>query len=454
MFEIKEIPIESIIIKDRQRKDLGDIEKIKALIKSVGQLNPILVTPDYKLISGERRIVSLKKLKRTHALVRIMPNLSKRQRVLIEYAENAGRKDFTWQEDLNMKVKLHNIWANEAKKKNKRWGFRKTASELGCAASGLFADLNLAEGISLYPELGECANKTQAKNMYRGILRHVETLNAIEDLDAEEKERLDTLMSSEPIEEIVNEGRDMPSIPQAKHADVEVVVFEEAVDESEDDKDDAPEAVYSIKTCEDIIEEFPNGTVSLVELDPPGENEPGWSQKELFEFYSSYLPKIFKILINDSWVICWTDIRNYIELNDIAQRVGFSVQEKPGICMYSGLKGNVSERTMINNYDSFVLIGKGNSFFNNNVFPAGILSDSIPESRMVHPDEKPLGFYKKAMPPLAREDGIFLSPFAGSGNSMIIAAGLGMKPIGCDKIQKYAMDFYARYKKYFKKEVF
>jgi ParB family chromosome partitioning protein len=50
------ISISSIVIKDRYRKDFGDIEELAANIKEVGQLVPIAVDSNYKLIFGGRRI--------------------------------------------------------------------------------------------------------------------------------------------------------------------------------------------------------------------------------------------------------------------------------------------------------------------------------------------------------------------------------------------------------------
>jgi ParB-like nuclease domain len=55
---IAEIPIATIHIGDRFRRELGDIASLAASIADVGLLHPIVVAPDYHLIAGARRLRS------------------------------------------------------------------------------------------------------------------------------------------------------------------------------------------------------------------------------------------------------------------------------------------------------------------------------------------------------------------------------------------------------------
>jgi ParB family transcriptional regulator, chromosome partitioning protein len=47
--------ITSITVGPRYRKYLGDLDSLAASIKGVGLLHPIVVTPEYQLIAGQRR---------------------------------------------------------------------------------------------------------------------------------------------------------------------------------------------------------------------------------------------------------------------------------------------------------------------------------------------------------------------------------------------------------------
>ncbi len=86
------MPIAEIDIKDRHRKDLGDLQVLADSIAKVGLLHPPVVSTDGKLIAGARRIRAAQLLGWTDIPVRRIPLADI---VRGEYAENAVRKDFT-----------------------------------------------------------------------------------------------------------------------------------------------------------------------------------------------------------------------------------------------------------------------------------------------------------------------------------------------------------------------
>jgi ParB family chromosome partitioning protein len=56
------MPIASIMVGERIRKDMGDIDGLAESIADIGLLHPVIVTPDGKLLAGERRLEACKKL--------------------------------------------------------------------------------------------------------------------------------------------------------------------------------------------------------------------------------------------------------------------------------------------------------------------------------------------------------------------------------------------------------
>jgi N6-adenosine-specific RNA methylase IME4/ParB-like chromosome segregation protein Spo0J len=88
-------PIASILIGARQRSHFGDIAGLAASIESIGLLHPVVITPDGKLIAGERRIEAYKLLGRDTIPVR---EVDIDAVVFGEMAENEVRKDFTMSE--------------------------------------------------------------------------------------------------------------------------------------------------------------------------------------------------------------------------------------------------------------------------------------------------------------------------------------------------------------------
>jgi len=83
--------IDAIIIGERHRRDLGDIDGLAASI-NMALLHPVVITRDNTLIAGERRLAACKLLGWTHVPVNVV-DLD--QIVRGEFAENAHRKDFT-----------------------------------------------------------------------------------------------------------------------------------------------------------------------------------------------------------------------------------------------------------------------------------------------------------------------------------------------------------------------
>ena len=55
-----EIKISDIQISDRFRKDHGDLEELAQSISELGLLQPIGVTPDNRLVFGERRLKAVR----------------------------------------------------------------------------------------------------------------------------------------------------------------------------------------------------------------------------------------------------------------------------------------------------------------------------------------------------------------------------------------------------------
>ncbi len=91
-----ELPLDSIIVGERTRKDLGDVQGLAVSIADLGLLHPVVVTPEGKLVAGERRLAACKLLGWSRVPVRIVDNLDDAQRLLrAERDENTERKNLS-----------------------------------------------------------------------------------------------------------------------------------------------------------------------------------------------------------------------------------------------------------------------------------------------------------------------------------------------------------------------
>ena len=103
------IPIANIKVKKRVRKDLGNLEDLKASLRTYGLLNPITINSKYELIAGERRLPAAKELGWTNIHANIVDNLTEIEQLEMEIEENNQRKEFTDQELLEGYKRLERL---------------------------------------------------------------------------------------------------------------------------------------------------------------------------------------------------------------------------------------------------------------------------------------------------------------------------------------------------------
>jgi hypothetical protein len=132
----KTIEISRIIISpDRQRADLGDISELAKSIEKHGQLQPIILSRagnEYTLVAGERRLRAHEMLERTKIEYKELKDLSLLDLKILEYEENAKRKDLTWQERVKAIASIHNARLVQ----NPKWTLTETARDLSYTKNG------------------------------------------------------------------------------------------------------------------------------------------------------------------------------------------------------------------------------------------------------------------------------------------------------------------------------
>jgi len=457
LLQIEKRSPDEIIVLNRSRQDVGDITDLANSIISVGQLNPILISSENVLIAGERRLRAIQKLKRKTIEVRVVDGVTAEDQILIELLENLHRKDFTWHEDIDLKYKLHCTWKNQAKQNGQDWGYRSTAKRLRCSLGGLSSDLALSEVLKIFPELKEQATKSRAREVYKALGEQAKALQRMNNLSDEEQENLRKLQAGTI--DLPNKNT-VPDhvIEGTKEAADKVANLEE--DKSSLDLN--VKVIYISENYKKFIDKIPNGSVGLVELDPPyaidyntnyGENNnklrtsDDWKEKELYDFYYNYLPLIYEKMIDASWVLCWTGKEHFAKTRQIANDIGFFTQE-PGVWVKTGGSTNVPKKNLVSNWEMYLLFRKGNAEFNTPSLLSAINVPTVPPSQRIHQWEKPIALYDHFFKALAKPGTIFLSPFAGSGNCLISAAKTRMLPYGCDKSNKYIPQFYSRLQNY------
>ncbi len=121
------IEINKVKVNERIRKDFGDIQELAEDIKTNGLINPPVVTPDYELIAGERRLRALKELGYNQIEVRIMTVNDALHQLKLEISENENRKDFSFNEKMTW-AKMLEIEYGKIAKENQLSGLKNQES--------------------------------------------------------------------------------------------------------------------------------------------------------------------------------------------------------------------------------------------------------------------------------------------------------------------------------------
>lgn len=104
-----QVPVDSVIVKSRVRKELGDIESLKKSISSIGQLSPVVLTRQNELISGYRRLTAARELAWQSIEAVYVDRDTDLEKLQMELEENVHRKDFTPEEILEGYQKLDRL---------------------------------------------------------------------------------------------------------------------------------------------------------------------------------------------------------------------------------------------------------------------------------------------------------------------------------------------------------
>lgn len=117
------IPIDQIRIENRSRRDPGDIQALANSIAQVGLLHPPVVTTDFRLVAGERRLAALRLLGWAETPANVAENLQ--DAVLFAQAEteeNTCRKDLAPDELVAQGARVEGAFAAAAAERKREHG--------------------------------------------------------------------------------------------------------------------------------------------------------------------------------------------------------------------------------------------------------------------------------------------------------------------------------------------
>jgi len=168
------LPLNEIIVENRQREDLGDIASLADSIQRYGLIQPIVITQDKRLIAGGRRFAAVSSLGLKQIDVVYRETLTEDELYEMELEENVRRKDFTWQERVLNIATIHSVKKRRATLEGNKWGQKETAEALGLdSACSVNYSLKIAERLRQGKDtpVWQCDSMMEA---YRLLLREEE----------------------------------------------------------------------------------------------------------------------------------------------------------------------------------------------------------------------------------------------------------------------------------------
>jgi ParB family chromosome partitioning protein len=109
----EKISLDSLIIKNRTRKDFGDIKSLAESISTVGLLQPIVINENNELIDGQRRIKAY-----IHLGIKEIPcyRVNLKEIILGEFHAHSNHKDLTISERVAISNKVEEVLRNHSRR--------------------------------------------------------------------------------------------------------------------------------------------------------------------------------------------------------------------------------------------------------------------------------------------------------------------------------------------------
>jgi ParB family chromosome partitioning protein len=162
--------IDRIIInrEDRQRRDLGDIQSLADSIKRHGVMHPPVITRDYILVAGERRLTAMRDILGWDTTpFQFVDQVSQSDLRRIELEENTKREDLSWPDQVRGIEAIHKLEVAE----DPKWTLEKTAASVGFAYSYVHKLMQVAKSlddpdIAQQPNIAGAVRKMEVKAVY------------------------------------------------------------------------------------------------------------------------------------------------------------------------------------------------------------------------------------------------------------------------------------------------
>lgn len=416
---IFEIDPGEVVVTDarpRQRKEMGEIEKMVQSIRTYGQLQPIVINRNNELIAGGRRLAAcmLGGMKARVCYKDTVDDLLMRE---LELEENVQRKALTPAEEalavdalVALKQKLYGKPVQGVE--GSGFTLNDVAALIGKSKAYVIESIQVADALKAFPELASCGTKQEIKKAYKGFERIQQNIEALATYEA-----------------------------SLSRSDKFVLVNREA---------------------EKWMEGMGAGTVDLVFTDPPygisihdvamttggqtgGDNTTTGIKYDDSEGYAKLLLdklciESYRVTKETGFAMFFCAPSHFQWLSERMAAAGWLVAPRPVVWIKRETgQNNQPERWFSAAYEFILFARKASSCLVLQGRPDWVQCDPVVPSERLHQAEKPVALCKELISRLLNPGCYVADPCMGSGAIVEAAVQMKMYALGCEKaVESYA----------------
>lgn len=394
-----QIPISMVNIVNRYRIDKGEIELMAESLKTKGQIHPITVNKNMRLLAGERRLLAAQLLgwETIRAEMRVGGNST--DDLEVELDENQMRKDFTWPEVAKLEKSIFDMKA----KADPKWSLRKQEVLRDTSKSLVHMRIQLAEAIELLPELAEFETQDEAWKQYKRL----EETAIVSHMRANVPDKV--ARAPEWAKEHYNVG---DAFAGMEALDSETFDFAEV---------DPPYAIDLLRRK--------GRNAGVAHTDDYNEVDP----KAFPKFMVHLCEDVYRLLKPNSFAVFWYAMQWHTQTLEWLTGAGFQVNPMPAL-WYKGQSGQTAQPdvALASVYEPFFLARKGTPKMIRQGRANVFAYSPVPPSRKIHPTERPVEMLVDIIETICFPGSNVLVPFLGSGATLRAAYKGGHTGLGFD----------------------
>lgn len=399
-----QIPIHEVIVDMTERRpiDLDALRELKSSFLDIGQIQPIVLDENKKLMAGAHRLQAAKELEWPTIGFLYFNDLTPLQKAILEFDENHKRKQLSWQQEAAAIAKIHGMKIAE----QPGWTATATAEALNLSLGKVTEDLILAQNLTNERVTGRPSRRGAITTVKRerelSLVRELAKRRSAIDV-----EKSDTI-------EMLRGG--------AIHND----------------------------DCLTVLRAIQDNTIDLIVTDPPWgidlDKSSQWSQKWLATYDDSAASvaillkdafrEMYRVLKPSNHFYTFFPIDKITWWLEALNEVGFIVRPRPLVWF------KVGQPSITDPYTTFLPCYEGILWGwkpgTDNV--RRIFSRPVPEGfgfprqpGLWHENEKPTEMLERYIEASSEVGETVLDPFAGGGSTLASAFAIGRNYLGVEK---------------------